>query len=427
MKKFLSIVLALLVFAGVAIAEGSVISGNISSGGIAAMDGEGSLWFGIENRLIRMKSDGSMEQLAEGDARYIQAAEDGVYYVLRSADPDAGVYDDACIDTLWHVGEDGLPVQIGPSLPVRWLEEYDPEKGCVKSSTHYLGYTDMTVYGDYIYYIGTDDVPGTYITNATAWIEGEDGLVKASYDGSAAVFRMKKDGSGLKKLISGLGNSVAHMAIANDRVAVASSYRNAVYAYDFTNFMLYSMNGKHIKTFKNNTPGRHAGLYKEEEEFTVIVQGIQTDGEKIYASLSDSEGDFASSRLVDVENVDQTILIEAHYVPAIVTPGGIYYVTADVADTFWEEGMDDTTALYHRAPDGTVTLLAYLPRKYINFQMQMVLLGDTVYLRSQNLYGAEDKGSHLLRVRTKDRTVDELTEIGFAVCPPCDPAFAALE
>ena len=424
MKKVISILLALLMLCGAALAEANVVSGNASTGGVAAMDANGALWFSMGG-LKRLNPMGGVDSFTSGSVRSIQLSGDTLYYV--QCDEAEGV--DQYIDTLWKIGPDGLPAQIGPALPVYEYTEYDPETWFISASTYYCGYADLTVYGDYIYYIGTDEIPGTYMADATAWDIPDP--VETAYAGSCAVYRMNKDGSGLTKLISGLGNGQAHLAICSDRIAVSSAFRNPVYVYDFTNFMLYDLEGRLLETIANTTENRHSWIFKAEEEFTTIVNSIQTDGERIYASLSESEGDYASSRLVDVSDMDAVICIEAFYAPALVTDCGLFYVTADVEDTFWEEDMEYTTVLRHRAPDGSDTLLAHIPYNYIGYDMRMALLGDTLYLCIRDLFQTylvasreiDPEAGKLLRVDLNTGAVDELTELGFSVSVACDPEF----
>ena len=424
MKKILSFLLALLMLSGAALAEADVVSGNASTGGIAAVDAGGALWFSMGG-LRRLNPMGAVDAFGESSVRSIQYSGDTLYYVQR--DEAEGM--DQYIDTLWKIGPDGLPAQIGPALPVYEYTEYDPDTWFISASTYYCGYADLTVYGDYIYYIGTDDVPGTYAANAQAWDIPEP--VETAYQGSSAVYRMNKDGSGLVKLISGLGNGQAHLAICNNRIAVSSAFRNPVYVYDFVNFMLYDLDGNRLETIANTTEERHSWIFKAEEEFTAIVNSIQTDGEKIYASLSESEGDFASSRLVDVSDYGTNICIEAFYAPALMTDKGLFYVTADVEDTFWVEDMEYTTVLRRRAPDGTDTLLAHIPYNYIGYDMRMALLGDTLYLCIRDLFQSyvvasreiDPEAGKLLRVDLNTGAVDELTELGFSVSVACDPEF----
>lgn len=429
----LLLALALMTAVGGALAEVDVISGNISNGGIAAKDEQGRLWFNMGG-LMRLEADGSttcVMEIPSGEVRCLQAVGDDIYFVLRTPVSGEDSFGDSYAETLWRIGTDDIPVQLGTELIVAEYRQYGDEDYHLVSSTTHNGYGDMTVYGDHIYFIGTDYDPGTYITNATGW--GGCGEVETAYDGQSVVYRMDLDGENLTPLISGLGNGDAHMAIANNRIAVASCFRNAVFAYDFSNFMLYDLEGSLISVIPNNTEGRHEGIYKEEEEFTVIVSSIQTDGERIYASLCDSEGDFMSSRLVDLsDGTDETIAIEVFYAGSLVTDRGIFYITADVEDTYWQEDMEYTVTLRHRAPDGSDTLLAHIPYNYVGYDMKMALLGDELYVSLKNNLSAymdatieqvNPNEGILLRVKLDSGAVDELGENGFAVSMACDPEY----
>lgn len=426
MKKMLALLLALLMLLGCAAnAETDAVTERSErnfSGGAAVMDANGTLWFSMDG-LKRLNADNSVDAIVDGEVRDLQIVGNEIFYVLR-VNLDEESVDPAYEDTLWHIDASGAPEQIGEAREYGQLREYDGDFVHLTNATTFAGYGDMTVYGDYIYFIGTDDEAGSYAIDVANWGDQTDLHAETAYTGACAVYRMRKDGSELTKLISDLGNGEAHMDIANDRIAVASCYLNNVFVYDFSNFMLYDMDGALVKTMLNSSPERHTVFFKEEEEFTCIVSSIQTDGERIYASLCDSEGDYASSRLVDVENVDETILIEAFYAQSLIADGTIYYVTADVEDTFYIDDMEYTTVLRCRAADGTDTLLAHVPQNYVGYDMKLALQGDQLYLVSTRNYSDIENGdSKLLRVDLNSGNVDELSENGFVVSMACDPEY----
>ena len=418
MKKIIaSILSATLLLCGVAMAASpsDSASQNISAGGLAAVGtdgvlGGGTLYFAL-NGLQGTLPDGSAATLLTGDFSRLQWADEALYFVSSET---TGEYDDEAIETLCRLDVAGVHA-IGE--PLRRAEVSDYGDMYLTTCDSYSGYREMTVYKDHIYYIGNSDVGGEYQTIAEDW-DGNDGETRytTSYEHGQSVFRMDLDGGNVTELISGLGNSYAHMAINNDRIAVSTCYRNGVYAYDFTNFMLYDLDGRLIKTVANSA-GNALSLRMEGQAFTVIVNSIRTDGENIYASLSDSEGDFANSRLVNVENINEDILIEAWSVPALWYGDELIYVGSDAETTFWDECMEGTTRLIRRDAAGNETVLAYLPVAYQNYSMTPALLGDMYYLRT---------GDRLLRVNLTNGDVDEFNGTEFAVCAACDPAYAAL-
>lgn len=413
MKKiFAWLLVAQLALCGAALAEMDTLPGNIGGGGIAAAGADGTLYF-AQNGLQCLDASG-VRTIAEGEVLYLQWA-DGALYFVSSAEAGEDEYDAEYLDTLYRLDADGTLTAIG--APLRRGEDYD-----YSDDYHYAlynafnGYGDMTVYGGHIYFIGNSGVGGEYETVAKDWGEAPgEARYSTRYTSGACVYRMDLDGGNLTELISGLGNGWAHLAICNERIAVASCFQNAVFAYDFYNFMLYDLDGNLLEIKANHSESRHSNLYKEDQEFTVIVNSIQTDGETIYASLGDSEGDFASSRFVDVEDVDATIAYEAYYTPSLWTDDGLIYLRSDVQDVFWDEAMENSIRLVRRDAAGEEQLLAYVPASYLHYEMALALTGGDVYLRTEG---------HLLRVNLESGDVDEFDGAQFAVCPPCDPAFA---
>ena len=413
MKKILASILIALLLCGAALAASPADSAsqNISAGGIAAVGTDGALYFSL-NGLQRMDPNGGVVTLFDGEVSRLQYANGALYFVASTSTND---YGDA-METPYRLDADGSITAIGETLHVGDECEFN-DQGSLDFYDTYAGYHDMTVYGDHIYYISNSGVGGEYQTIAEGW-GGVDGETRYTtrYNSGLSLFRMDLDGGNKTELISGLGNGMCCMAIAGDRIAVNSCFRNGVYAYDFTNFMLYDMDGKLIKTVANSA-GNALSLRMEGQAFTVIVGSIRTDGENIYASLCDSEGDFASSRLVNVENVNADIAIEAWYTPALWYGDELIYVGSDAETTFWDECMEGTTRLIRRDAAGNETVLACLPADYQNYAMTTALLGDMLYLRT---------GEHLLRVNLTDGVIEEYNGSSFETCAACDPANAAL-
>ena len=413
MKKILTIILAAaLMLCGVSLAESGMDTPaqNVSAGGIAAVGSQGELYFSL-NGLKCMDAAGGVSTLLDGEVSRLQYADGALYFVGSET---TGEYGDEAIETPYRMDADGSINAIGKALRVGMDIDYGDM--CLTSCDTYIGYQEMTVYKGHIYYIGNSDQGGEYQTLAEGW-GGNDGetAYTTRYSHGQSVYRMDLDGGNKTELISGLGNSYAHMAISNDRIAVNSCFRNGVFAYDFTNFMLYDLDGRLLKTVANPN-GNALGLRMEGQAFTVIVDSLRTDGENIYASLSDSEGDFASSRLVNVENVNEDIAIEAWYTPALWYGDELIYVGSDAESTFWEECMEATTRLIRRDAAGNETVLARLPAEYQNYGMTTALLDDMFYLRT---------GDRLLRVNLASGDIEELSGNAFVACTACNPSSAA--
>ena len=414
MKKIIATILAAaLALCGAALAEAGMepLSQNVCTGGIAAVGAEGELYFSL-NGLQCMRGEVGVVTLFDGEVSRLQYVDGALYFVGSEAMDE---YGDEVLETPYRLDADGSITAIGE--PLRRAEVSNYGDACLESSDSYCGYREMTVYKDHIYYIGNSDVGGEYETIAEGWggVEGESRYT-TTYSHGQSVYRMDPDGSNKVELISGLGNSYAHMAISNDRIAVNSCFRNGVFAYDFSNFMLYDLDGKLVKTMAN-PDGNALSLRMDGQAFTVIASVIRTDGERIYASLCDSEGDFVNSRLVDVEKISEDILIEAWGTPALFNGDELIYVGSDAEDTFWDECMETTTRIIRRDASGNEAVLAYLPASYQDYLMIPALLNDMYYLRS---------GERLLRVNLANGDVDEYNGSEFAVCAACDPAYATM-
>ncbi|MBQ3575166.1 MAG: YARHG domain-containing protein [Clostridia bacterium] len=352
---------------------------------------------------------------AEYNPVFIQRYKNTLYFVDEQAvDPDA--YDDY-IHTLYAMDAAGNVKQIGEAR--RYAREYEyngDDYSYMTELTHYNGYSDMKVYGDHIYFIGTDDTAGSYTTHsAFASENGEIEDFTSTYSGTACVYRMDMNGGNLVKLISGLGNGAAHMDIANDRIAVSSCYMNNFFVYDFVDFMFYDMEGNLISKYEGESNLSERYSYMDGVGYNLLVESVLTDGESIYASLSDSEGDFASSRLVKLPDIENELLLEAYFVSSLMADNGaIVYFTSDAEDVFWDENMADSLTL-RVYENGSSRILALIPSQYgEGWNQQLVTIGDMAYFMGDET---------ILRVSLSGGAVERYENGGFVEAPECDPAY----
>lgn len=386
MNRIFAVILTIVLLTGCALAETAYV----------AYDG------------LTYVENGAARQLAGGEILYPQAAENGAYFVSR-VEVDAE-YGDEYEDTLYFAGNDGSLTQIGQPLRRGSDAIYDEDYTHLAEYTTYNGYTDMTVYGDHIYYIGDDGIGGTYTMHYDHWNDDESGSCDTDYQSGAAVYRMDPDGGNRVCLITGLGNGGAHLAIANDRIAVSSCWRNSLYAYDFSNFMLFDLDGNLLRTIKNDAEDRHSWMYKDEEEFTVIVNRIYTDGETVYASLSNSEGDFASSMLTDMENSDERIALEAYFTDSVFTDQGVVYLASEAESDCWEEEMQYTLHVCLRDDDGE-RVLAYVPPELGGNEIRLSVSDGYVYISTE---------AALVRVPLTGGEAEKLENGVFIPAPDCN-------
>ena len=351
---------------------------------------------------------------AQYSPKHIQYYNGTLYFVdEQTADPED--YDNY-IHTLYAMDASGNIRQIGESR--RYAREYefsDDDYSYMTELMHFNGYSDMTVYKDHIYFVGTDDTPGTYTTYSPYWIDGETAEFTSTYAGTACVYRMDLNGGNIVKLISGLGNGDAHLDIANDRIAVSACYLNNFFVYDFVDFMFYDMNGNFISKYESAYNPEENYAYMPGTQFNLIVQGIYTDGQNIYASLSDSEGDFASSRLVKIPDTGNHLFLEAYFVNSeILDDGRFVYFTSDAPDVFWDESMDSslTIRVYE---NGSNRILACVPSYYAeNWDQKLFVVGNEVYFISDTA---------LLKVSVNGGEVMRYENGAFVPAPECDPEY----
>lgn len=332
------------------------------------------------------------------NVKYLQSDGEYLYYVVE---------DHANEDTHYEIpmrkDANGNVEKIGSECFYGASYGYTDTYSQLTDYCFYPGYGDMTVYGDYIYFIGANGSSGSYTTIANDWgdLSGE---YETSYENNTSLIRMDKDGSNHVELISNLGNGQVHMDIHNGVIAVATCWRNSVYAYDFSDFRLYDLDGNLIREIENTSEDRHSWIYKDDCEFTCIVTDIQTDGERIFASLGDSEGDFASSRLTNMDDPDHTLAYEAFYTPSVIAEDGVAMLTSDAEDAFWDEVMMNSLRLYwENGMDSHV--IADVPYDFANHgNIHLDRIGDMLYLNN---------GTDALRVSIHGGDVEWFTDAGF--------------
>ena len=377
------------------LAAAMLLSAALADSRVAELDG--SLYLSLGGLVV--SDENGVETLDTHEIKYLQSDGEYLYYVTVSESDG-----DSHAETLMRMDANGNAEVIGEPRLYETYYQYTDSYSQLTDYCFYPGYGDMTVYGDYIYFVGANGISGSYFTVANDWgdLSGE---YETSYDNSACVYRMDKNGENIVELIPHLGNGQVHIDVNNCAIAVATCWRNAVYAYDFSDFRLYDLDGNLIREIENTSENRHSWIYKEDCEFTCIVTSVRTDGERIYASLGDSEGDFASAKLTDMDDPEHVLALEAFYVPAVIADDGVALFTSDAEDNFWDEVMMDSLRLYwENGMDSHV--IAEIPYDFTNYGgMTLDRIGDMLYLSN---------GIDALRVSIHGGDVEWFTDAGFA-------------
>jgi len=390
-KSFLMLLMAALLLSATALADSRVA--ELGERLFLSLDG------------LKMVNENGVQTLDSREIRHLQSDGEYIYYVAVEE-----INDDHCREYLMRMDADGRAQMIGDGR-LRGAEySYGGDYFRLTDYSYYPGYGDMTVLGDSIYFVGSSDRSGSYITTAGDFgdLAGE---YETLYQSTSSVYRMNKDGSNLVELIPDLGNGQARMHVNNGAVAVATCWRNSVYAYDFSDFRLYDLNGMLIREIENDTQDRHSWIYKEDCEFTCIVNRVHTDGQRIFASLSDSEGDFANSRLTDMDNYGETLLLEAFFTPAVVEDDGLAAFTSDAEDAFFDSVMETSLTLQW-VDEGGSRILAHIPYEFVHYEMHLDKIGDMLYLSN-----ARD----VVRVSMDGGMIEKLGEDGFAPTEEFNP------
>lgn len=403
MKKGMAILMALLLLTTTALGE-FFVAGD-GAGGIFFYDGDGIRY---------LSGDGALSTVYEGRVGEGMGCIDGALIFVAAEGEE---YDDIAAETLMRVTKDGATSPLAPRLELRsdWDYEARGEGGEV-ALTHYVGYHDMSVCDGMIYYIGNNGRSGSYETISTMYYDGGEEHIMTRFDSGLSLYRLDPDSGEVSELVADIGNSAgAHFALGGGRIAVASCLSNPEYAYDFTNFTLHDMDGALVKSFRDAAASRADSLYDACHakgcEFTVIVLGLQTDGKKIWFSSGDSEGDFASSRLIDLDKPEATLGYEAYNVRSVVMPEGVYRMASDVEDVFYDEGMEESCRLSFFDADGEHRLMK-IPAECEPWDFRFALVDGTVYAVA---------GGRLIRV-CPDGLPEALTWAGtFEYAPGFDP------
>lgn len=384
MKRWISILLAAALVMGCALAED--FSMNMDAGGKLAENS----WFGVSGDL-------------PGDLAYcVQAVGEEIWWV------DNGVYSGfmegtrLTPDTLRRMrGEDDW-MQIGEPRGRGREKQWSEDGETLLQYTRYVGYRDMTVVNDAVYFIGNDGQAGSYA------FETADGAgYEIEYLSGQALYRMDLDGGNLRCLVSGLGNSECRMAVHGDRIALASCWKNPLDETDFVRFTIHDLEGGLIETIENDD---RASAWMEGAPFTLDIQRMQTDGREIYASIaSGEEWDFASL-LVDVRGMEP-IAYEAFGANSRMTDRGLAYVAYPGQSFAFDSAFIDGCTLRLRTQNGD-RILALMPYWAADSGAHISVLGEMVYVRM---------GESMMRVPIRGGTVEMWREGIFEPAPEYDP------
>lgn len=279
----------------------------------------------------------------------------------------------------------------------------------------YVGYRDFTVYKDHIYYLSNSSEGGEYISNGVWMIsdtESETESRRAVYLNGIALYRADLDGGNETKLTGVLGNSIARLAIADDKIYVGAGYLDAVYAYNYVNYMVYTLEGELIAQYHDEQNDSRT-LYSDAGEFYHITDAVLADDAGMIVSLSDSEGDFNASQLfrIATDGALTLLAVEQQFIPSVLDGDTLYAVTSESNTTYFDYDYDynATLGIYKRAlaDEGLGEKLVALPYNEYLYDFRFSVLNEVVYFRGADgiLYRIKPEGA--------DFSLEKLTRQGF--------------
>lgn len=385
--------------------------GNLNNGGFALTEGE-NVYLANSQGLWLIPKSASPLLIEEGPVSMVQAHAGRIYYLKDLYGEDLYGFTSLIEQTPMSCLMDGTDKkQIGQSLAVGSRFDYEGENGEIMELDMYIGYHNFTVRDGFIYYLANSGIPGEYV--CTGEYGNNEGTlsITGKYESGIALFRCDLDGKNTQMLTDVLGNSIAAMAIENDRIYLASGYQDTIYAYNYVDYRILSTEGEVICKFTNTLKNPKNPLKSDAGEFYHITNAVLPFGDSMLVSLSDSEGDFVASQLFKLDqNGNLTkIAIEQQYVPSLLYDGKIYYVGSLSQTNFYDDSINyaDSFGVYVKGSDEEGAGVKLCPIKYdaFAFNLKIALSGDFVYFKGET--------GEIFRAHIETGETEKFTQSGF--------------
>ncbi|MBQ1256685.1 MAG: hypothetical protein IIX93_05370, partial [Clostridia bacterium] len=224
-------------------------------------------------------------------------------------------------------------------------------------------------------------------------------------------FRSDLSGENTVQLTGPIGNSIACMAIENDRIYLAAGYQDTIYAYNYVNYFICSMDGEIISEFRNTLKDPENPLKSDAGEFYHIPNAVLPCGEDMLVSLADSEGDFVASQLfrLDSNGIMTKIAIEQQYVPSLLSDGKVYYAGSASSTNFYDDLINyaDSFGIYVKGADEEGAGVKLCPIRYDGyaFNLKISISGNYIYFKGET--------GEIFRAHTETGETEKFTNTGF--------------
>ncbi len=402
------ITVLILLFAFISIAQED---GNLNNGGFVLTESE-TVYLALKDGLWMLKSGTAPERIEDGPVSMLQAHDGRLYYLKDQYGEDEYGFISLIDQTPMSCLMDGTDKkQIGISRAVGSRFDYSGENGEIMEMDVYIGYQNFTVHQGHIYYLSNSGIGGEYVCTGE-YGNGEGTLsITGKYESGIALFKSDLNGENTVILTNSIGNSIAAMAIDNDKIYLAAGYQDTIYAYNYVNYSILSLDGEVLSEFENSLKDPENPLKSDSGEFYHITNAVLPYGDHMLVSLGDSEGDFVASQLFELDHEGNLtkIAIEQQYVPSVLSNGKIYYVGSASQTNFYDESIHyaDSFGIYVKGADEEGAGVKLCPIRYdgFAFNLRIAVSGEYVYFKGET--------GEVFRAHTETGETEKFIETGF--------------
>ena len=409
MKTKLFLLSFLLIF--LTLSAFSEAPGNLNNGGFVLTEGE-NVYLADTKGLWLITESAPPLLIEEGPVSMVQSYDGRIYYLKDLYGEDLYGFTSLVSQTPYSCLPDGTDKQqLGESRAVGNRFEYTGENGEIMEMDLYAGYQCFTVYDGFLYYLTNSGLPGEYVCTGEYGNGGGTLSVTGKFSSGIALFRSDLSGENTVQLTGPIGNSIACMAIENDRIYLAAGYQDTIYAYNYVNYFIYSMDGEIISEFRNTLKDPENPLKSDAGEFYHIPNAVLPCGEDMLVSLADSEGDFVASQLfrLDSNGIMTKIAIEQQYVPSLLSDGKVYYAGSASSTNFYDDLINyaDSFGIYVKGADEEGAGVKLCPIRYDGyaFNLKISISGNYIYFKGET--------GEIFRAHTETGETEKFTNTGF--------------
>ena len=276
-------------------------SANLLSGRMA-MDEAGTLYVAGREHGVYALAAGDWTRLSGDRARCLNASDGRLYYVARSSDALAP---EGAVESIISMKTDGSDRRVLlEGAQVESVDSRDWSDTQKVSHTQYTGVRDLTLWGDYLYFIAKNGNAGA----RTFFNPYEDGFTLTTYKANKSIYRMPVTGGSPRELVRNVGNGDAHLCLSDGgTVYFSTCYDSGVYPYPVVTLNRCGPDGSgQERLYGRDEPG-------ERDATCERVAGLMAVGEQLYVLAQDSEGDFPHARIMRAADGEYALWDKATY------------------------------------------------------------------------------------------------------------------